>query len=1079
MNMDYSYVDHSVAPHYQLWKPPGAYYTRGEAPPPYEEAIAIAHAESLSSCTVSVATSTGRNFPLGIVQDTDSVSNITANTTNLINININGNSNAGMATANAEIGSIGGSIGRSVATITSDEPSFTSGTGSNSRSVATGGDNSEANGISMMAMYNHHQGPAAAELCGASSVTDERASGDHPVAVVGIQHCGGGPSSGAAYGDGSELCMNSSCELNMNARCNFIAHGTPGPAGGSSNGTVFGIMAKDDHCPSFGILRQSNRQPVGEDKFHDNGQTHRHRQMAAAGVGNGGSMHQQSSTPLASAQTLMQSVPVPMMFTDNSAPGSHGGVVASADDGMFAAKNRMAGKKYHRTIPRQFSIVDPIINPIKTNSFIAAAAAAAATAASSSSASSSSSSSVPSQATTVQHARGPAESGKLSSHRGTGTGGSVTPTGSVTTIATSTTGLSVANRKQCHCPVQHKATLSAYQPVGSGTPPTAPLSVEASYRSLGSATAEQLRSDTRNKTHSTSSSGDRGASLATGGTGGDGGNPSAKGLSSSSVAGLCAQRYQHEKDYLGATLSFSGAHGGKSKQQYNHQQSHYLDHNAHIGASEPKTSGGGMDELMSPRLQVLSSIDGDDRSQIHKKSSMGSVGSGGCGGGGSGGPNNPILPPKVKKHQLQQQQQQQQHDQPTVPPYGHSGGGQQPQRSGSMHQKRISFLESPGAGGPVSVCGGSAKLSEHRKSPVPPNHEGGGYVGGAGGGGTLKLASGAGSSNGYSNSLPRHSFTAARNYERKQRSMQTVTYGSGGGTGVSKSNRHVRAGDGLPLHEKSPYDSNTLPKNGSNTGVGRKTSLVTEAVNHIPSVINIPVPPPPVNVFHGLRTNSPAVGVSSEGGIVKAAANDGSISSIGSAKHGASLTYAPMENGSGASAGSVGGGAGKRKGGRGDGGEGGGESGTGAKGAAGGGGLKGETVAGCSNTKQPILLPLPVIMTTITNCANPREHVLPNDNSLDEDYLSECENCKSSGNTRYYMDLQDSSKASAPVQETMTLQRKMPDNAEEEQQNYYRVSSTLPTSTSKRNAPVANKDRVAWFSTIPASSSSDDEETCE
>uniref|UniRef100_A0A182SL96 Uncharacterized protein n=1 Tax=Anopheles maculatus TaxID=74869 RepID=A0A182SL96_9DIPT len=52
MNMDYSYVDHAVAPHYQLWKPPGAYYTRGEAPPPYEEAIAIAHAESLSSCTV-------------------------------------------------------------------------------------------------------------------------------------------------------------------------------------------------------------------------------------------------------------------------------------------------------------------------------------------------------------------------------------------------------------------------------------------------------------------------------------------------------------------------------------------------------------------------------------------------------------------------------------------------------------------------------------------------------------------------------------------------------------------------------------------------------------------------------------------------------------------------------------------------------------------------------------------------------------------------------------------------------------------------------------------------------------------
>uniref|UniRef100_A0A182VPS9 Uncharacterized protein n=1 Tax=Anopheles minimus TaxID=112268 RepID=A0A182VPS9_9DIPT len=131
-------------------------------------------------------------------------------------------------------------------------------------------------------------------------------------------------------------------------------------------------------------------------------------------------------------------------------------------------------------------------------------------------------------------------------------------------------------------------------------------------------------------------------------------------------------------------------------------------------------------------------------------------------------------------------------------------------------------------------------------------------------------------------------------------------------------------------------------------------------------------------------------------------------------------------------------------------------------------------------TKQPILLPLPVLMTTTTNCANPREHILPNDNSLDEDYLSECENCKSSANNmRYYLDLEDGSKTCVPIQETMTLQRKIPDAAEEEQQNYYRVSSTLPTNTSKRNIPVVNKDRVAWFSTIPASSSSDDEEACE
>ncbi|KAK9506655.1 hypothetical protein O3M35_008550 [Rhynocoris fuscipes] len=32
--------------HYPLWKPPGSYYTRGEAPPPYEEAVAAARAEA-------------------------------------------------------------------------------------------------------------------------------------------------------------------------------------------------------------------------------------------------------------------------------------------------------------------------------------------------------------------------------------------------------------------------------------------------------------------------------------------------------------------------------------------------------------------------------------------------------------------------------------------------------------------------------------------------------------------------------------------------------------------------------------------------------------------------------------------------------------------------------------------------------------------------------------------------------------------------------------------------------------------------------------------------------------------------
>lgn len=51
MAMDYPY-EHNNS-HFQLWKPP-QFFPRGEAPPPYEEAVALAQAESLSAaaCTV-------------------------------------------------------------------------------------------------------------------------------------------------------------------------------------------------------------------------------------------------------------------------------------------------------------------------------------------------------------------------------------------------------------------------------------------------------------------------------------------------------------------------------------------------------------------------------------------------------------------------------------------------------------------------------------------------------------------------------------------------------------------------------------------------------------------------------------------------------------------------------------------------------------------------------------------------------------------------------------------------------------------------------------------------------------------
>lgn len=89
--------------------------------------------------------------------------------------------------------------------------------------------------------------------------------------------------------------------------------------------------------------------------------------------------------------------------------------------------------------------------------------------------------------------------------------------------------------------------------------------------------------------------------------------------------------------------------------------------------------------------------------------------------------------------------------------------------------------------------------------------------------------------------------------------------------------------------------------------------------------------------------------------------------------------------------------------------------------------------------------PLPVL-TTSTNCMNPKQHFLPNDTSLDDDYLSECENCKTAHGSRYYLD----EEVEGETMETMTLQRKMPDNENDEQQNYYRVSSTLPSNTNKK-----------------------------
>jgi len=91
------------------------------------------------------------------------------------------------------------------------------------------------------------------------------------------------------------------------------------------------------------------------------------------------------------------------------------------------------------------------------------------------------------------------------------------------------------------------------------------------------------------------------------------------------------------------------------------------------------------------------------------------------------------------------------------------------------------------------------------------------------------------------------------------------------------------------------------------------------------------------------------------------------------------------------------------------------------------------------------------VCTTSKNCLNPKEHFLPNDTSLDDDYLSECENCKIAQSAKYYLDAEMSSGVSANLhQETMTLQRKsLEETKEEPMESYYRSSHTLPSNAKK------------------------------
>lgn len=101
----------------------------------------------------------------------------------------------------------------------------------------------------------------------------------------------------------------------------------------------------------------------------------------------------------------------------------------------------------------------------------------------------------------------------------------------------------------------------------------------------------------------------------------------------------------------------------------------------------------------------------------------------------------------------------------------------------------------------------------------------------------------------------------------------------------------------------------------------------------------------------------------------------------------------------------------------------------------------------------------------------------------DEDYRSECENCKSAHGSRYYLAEDDEDELSSP-NETMTLQRRPIESQTDtlgHGPTYYRTSLTLPTntkklrSTSMHGTPSNHGAREAWFSSMPESTSSEED----
>ncbi|XP_050085074.1 uncharacterized protein LOC126570960 isoform X1 [Anopheles aquasalis] len=770
----------------------------------------------------------------------------------------------------------------------------------------------------------------------------------------------------------SELCRNSSCEMVLNTNCS-LSQPSSGPETSSGRTSLGALNSIDTRASSS--ARMSNRRMIGIDPMLD---TDNSRQMVANVADN-------SHLNLGS---FAQAIPATLTLNDDMITSNIGHVVSR----NFAGKCRYSEKKYHRTIPRQFSIVDPITNPIKVNSI------------------------APSAMYSLHNAS--VETSKHTSQRVKGSVCEAVPKVNV-----------VNTNKVCHCPVPHRA-MTSYQAASNTMPEATPCfetlrnfrpTSDLHNKSQSRSEARSYQSSDHLDNRSVNNSVDRVNSqiFPTEGNFMCDRSPIGKGSSGLESLSNGDQRY-HTKEFSRPASTLAGTFENESNKPKHYKQQHQqqylqlreLEH-PYSNVEERKTER--MGEMQS-RLNVRPfEKERDLHPVVNTTYNFNAT---------IGSQSNPILPPKVKK-QLKQTQLLH-HVQ-----NGKAESIKQKSRSSSLvHVKQ----NANATGDHSSVAYGPSGNSDIKevtnmktnetKNPsveIPQSNNNSGAL--------LKMNR-FGSTQGCSSSLPRQSFIMARNYEKKRSndhlSLQTnadqIRPTSHGGISSKEATVNKK------LQERSTFDCNTLPKNGITTGnrSSRKTNLLTEAVNHIPSVINIPTTPKPPSFGKKVKCIKSNNTVDNDA----VTADDAKLESQ-TEPHGS------MENSNKTKSSASG--------------------------------------TNSSHIKPTILSSLPAAMTTIINCANPREHALPNDN-LDDDYLSECENCKSSGNTRYYLELEDDNKCITPVQETMTLQRKVPDATEEEQPNYYRVSSTLPTSSSKRIIPAVDKDRVAWFSTIPASSSSDDDE---